>query len=78
MDPSTFVVAELHPVTSPPLRASAESNVSVIKILTQYSRQFCESVRRSEQRLPYKLKKRGFRLYLTLFKASGVYRYHLL
>ena len=68
VDPSTFVVAEFHPVTSPPLRVSAECNVTVVKILTQYSRHLSESIRRSEQRLPYRLKNRGFRLYLTLLR----------
>jgi len=68
VDSSTFVVAELHPVTSPQLRASADSNVTVVKILTQYSRQLSDSLRRSEQRLPYQLKNRGFLLYLTLLR----------
>jgi hypothetical protein len=68
VDPSTFVVAEFHPVTSPRWRASAGCNVLVVKTLTQYSRQSSESTGRSEQHLPYKLKNQGFHLYLTLLR----------
>jgi hypothetical protein len=50
------------------LRASADCNVTVVKILTQYSRQLSKSIRRYEQRLPYTIKNRDFLRYLTLLR----------
>jgi hypothetical protein len=61
-------IAPCYKPPPPPLRASAERNVSVVKILQQYSRKLSESIRISEQRFPYKPKNRGSPLYLTLLR----------